>query len=111
MQDAAMESLEQQSNGIQMYILGNRNFLNGAVQMLNKGMLRTIGEEIGNDFFILPSSIHETILTPVRGIPDEADYLAQMVQQINDTQVGVTEQLSNHVYRYDCRTEQIAIAA
>ena len=68
-------------------------------------------ETIGDDFYILPSSIHETILVPVRGKEDEADKLAEMVACVNSSEVPDTEILSNHVYRYrrQSRRDHVAV--
>lgn len=41
------------------YILTNRNYRNGAVQMLNKPMLKSASCILKGDFILLPSSIHE----------------------------------------------------
>ena len=94
-----------------MYVLSNARKLNGAVEILNKKAMEKAAEAIGDDFYILPSSIHETILVPVRGKEDGADRLAEMVACINSSEVPDTEILSNHVYRYRRQSRQIELAA
>ena len=94
-----------------MYVLSNARKLNGAVEILNKNAMEKAEEAIGDDFYILPSSIHETILVPVRGKEDGADRLAEMVACINSSEVPDTEILSNHVYRYRRQSRQIELAA
>lgn len=94
-----------------MYVLSNARKLNGAVEILNKKAMEKAAETIGDDFYILPSSIHETILVPVRGNEDGADKLAEMVACINSSEVPDTEVLSNHVYRYRRQGRQIELAA
>ena len=42
-----------------MYIMTNQSKFNGAIQILNKDALEKAAGMIGQDFFILPSSIHE----------------------------------------------------
>ena len=96
---------------VKMYVLGNRSRQYGAVQMCNPQALQEAAETIGDDFYILPSSIHETILVPVRGKEDEADKLAEMVACVNSSEVPDTEILSNHVYRYRRQSRRIELAA
>lgn len=94
-----------------MYVLSNRYRANGAVHMCNRTALREASEWAGDDFWILPSSVHEVILIPVRQTEGCAEGLAGIVKEINDTQLEPQEILSYHVYRYSRRTGEITIAA
>lgn len=97
-----------------MYVLSNKKKQNGAVQMLNKRMLKTAATMFGRDFMVLPSSVHEVLLVPVTEDMEEKDYavnFADMVREVNDTQVEDAEILSYHVYRYYADTETVVIAA
>ena len=82
-----------------MYILTNsiRHF--GATAILYRGMLEQIGEELHDDYYILPSSIHEVIILPRRYSPSPED-LDAMIVEINETQVQPDEILSDHAYYY-----------
>lgn len=96
------------------YILTNGNHQNGAVQMLNKQILKSAAQILNGDFLLLPSSVHELILMPMEQEEDgaaQARQFAAMVQEVNDTQVEEDEILSYHVYRYYRETEEIVIAA
>lgn len=82
-----------------MYILTNpiRSF--GAACMMYPHVLEMIGEMLKEDFFILPSSVHEVIIVPeTEGLED--DVMNDMVAEINETQVAPVEVLSNHTYFY-----------
>lgn len=97
-----------------LYVLSNKERRDGAVQLLNKRMLKTAAKMFGRDFMVLPSSIHEILLVPVTDDMEEKDYVvkfANMVREVNDTQVEDTEILSYHVYRYCADTETVVIAA
>lgn len=94
-----------------IYVLSNTRKLNGAVEILNKRAMEKAAETIGDDFYILPSSIHETILVPVMGHEGGADKLAEMVSCINYLEVSDIEVLSNHVYRYCRQGRRIELAA
>lgn len=114
-----MAGLEEVPEGLKteecsMYVLSNKQRLNGAVQMLSKRMLKTAAIMFGRDFMVLPSSIHEVLLVPVADDFEEKDYIVNfvdMVRVVNDTQVEDTEILSYHVYRYCADTETVVIAA
>jgi hypothetical protein len=96
---------------VSMYILSNKTRNHGAVQMMNKDMLRETAEKFGKDLIILPSSIHEVLLIPAKDDEMNADELRQTVREVNDTQLALNEILSYHVYRYSQETGEISIAA
>lgn len=95
----------------QIYVLGHKNYQNGAIEMLNKDLLSKMSDILGKEIIILPSSIHEVLLLPVIGIEGEIANYAKMVQEVNDTHVLPEEILSYHVYRYSQDTGNITIAA
>lgn len=95
---------------IGMYVLTNRHKCYGASEILDKSTLRTIAGKIGDGFIILPSSIHEVIVLE----PDdttEYGQLADMVKEVNTTQVDVEERLSDHVYVYNRSEESLRVVA
>ena len=70
--------------------------------------LEELSETIGSDLYILPSSVHECIAVSTElGDPET---LAEMVQEVNGSQVAPEEQLSDHVYHYDANTKEITLA-
>lgn len=109
-EDAGMEAAR-----CPMYVLTNKSYRNGAVQILNKNALDSATGHIGSDsIIILPSSIHELIMLPAdRGDedPDYARELADIVRIVNDTDVLEQEILSYHVYHYSRETGEVTIAA
>lgn len=94
-----------------MYVLSNTRKLDGAVEILNERAMEKAAETIGDDFYILPSSIHETILIPAMGNWDRVDELAALVSCVNSSEVLDIEILSNHVYRYCRQSRRIEFAA
>lgn len=82
----------------QMYVLTNTMKLNGASALLDKKMMEEIVGIVG-EFFILPSSIHEVLIVPVKSGMD-VEILENIVCEINATQVQLEDRLSNHVYAY-----------
>lgn len=95
----------------QMYVFSNKDRINGAVQMCSRSALKKAAESIGSDFWILPSSIHELILVPIYAIEGDALDLAELVRDVNNTQLQPEEILSYHVYRYSRDTEMLSIEA
>ncbi len=82
-----------------MYVLSNHLRYFGAACILYNHVLEDIGNMLNEDFYVLPSSIHETIILPCKFSPGAAT-LNNMVVEINQTQVSDEEILSDHVYYY-----------
>ena len=67
--------------------------------MLYPRVLKEFAESLGEDLIILPSSIHEVLLTPSNvSLPPEE--LNEMVQAINQSDVPAEERLSDHIYYF-----------
>lgn len=82
-----------------LYYLSNEKLLNGAVLMTCKNLMDEITDFFGEDFYILPSSIHEVLLLPESKAPPKEE-LDLTVQEINQAQLKPEEILSDHVYYY-----------
>lgn len=83
-----------------MFVLTNSFRTFGAACILYKGLLESIGNQIGENYYILPSSIHEVIIVPESQSPTR-EYLREMVIEINETQVEQEDFLSDSIYYYD----------
>lgn len=92
-------------NSLPMFVLTNHYKLHGAGCILYKNILKGIAEKWGCDFIILPSNIHMVILVP-DGVR-RYDELAQMVIDVNRTQVMPDEILSDNVYKFIRETGEI----
>ena len=92
----------------QMYVISNESKVNGAASMFYEDVLSNLAERIGTDLYLLPSSIHECIAVSTKINTPEA--LADMVSEINETQVAPEERLSDHVYHYDAKGKTITLA-
>ena len=89
-----------------LFVLTNNQKLNGAAALLDEKMMEQIAERVGNDFYILPSSVHEVLIVPKEAGMDFKD-LEAMVQEVNATQVAPQDKLSDHVYQYDIETREV----
>lgn len=93
---------------IPMYVCTNTMKLNGAGVILYKGLLQEFADRVDSDVFILPSSIHETLLIPANADMD-VEYLKDMVRTVNRTEVAPDEILSDNVYYYSRFTGRMEI--
>lgn len=87
---------------IPMYVLTNETKTYGASVILNPDTLEEAARTLGtDDFYILPSSVHEVIVIPAD--MGEDDQFMDMVWDINRTTVSPDEVLSDNVYAYDSK--------
>lgn len=87
-------------SGLPMYVLTNKDAKYGAGNIIIPKIRRNILNRFhGNDFYVLPSSIHEVILLPSDRITMSEEDLINMVRSINRSQVAVPDRLSDHVYK------------
>ena len=89
-----------------MYVLTNPDKVDGAAVLARDGVPEKIGELVGGNYFVLPSSVHEVLIVPDNGNM-QAKELADMVKEINRTQVSPEERLSDKVQYYDRETGQL----
>ncbi len=82
-----------------MFVLTNVAKTFGATAILDEKLMKEVAERIGEDFYVLPSSVHELLLVKGNG-SDETEALKSMVAEVNDSQVDPQDRLSYSVYRY-----------
>ena len=106
--EESMEEIEQEHTP--MYVLTNEDKLNGAAALFYPEVQEQIAEQMGGDYFVLPSSVHEVLIVPDNG---ESDYreLRAAVNEINGTQVPPDEVLTGEVYSYDKESRQLMFAS
>lgn len=91
-----------------LYVMTNRIGINGASVIFYKNALQSFYKEIGQDFYILPSSIHEVLIIGKKDVAHPTD-LYDMVWEANHTVVSEREFLSNQVFYYDSTKQKIRI--
>ncbi|MCR5481734.1 MAG: DUF5688 family protein [Clostridia bacterium] len=91
-----------------LYVLSNSAGINGASAMLYEEVLEKCVSEIGDNVYILPSSIHEVLLLPEKsGNPED---LREIVKEVNASHVALNEILSDEVYFYKKGSGKLQIA-
>lgn len=99
MAQVMMESMMPQDEH-PMYVLTNEQKVNGAGVLFYPEMMDKIGDTLGSDYIILPSSTHEVII-----VPDDGSFTAlemqDMVAEVNSTEVEPEERLTDESYHYD----------
>jgi hypothetical protein len=92
-----------------MTIISNQRRVNGASAILYPRVLHELSEKEGSNLYLLPSSVHEVIALPENLVPD-ADFLRQLICEVNRTQVHAPEVLSDTLYFYDRSEGKVRIA-
>ncbi len=83
-----------------MYILTNHRRDDGSSVLFYPGVQERIGELLGQNYYVLPSSVHEMIIVPEHtGVPLE--HLQQCVKDANRTIIQPQEILSDRVFFFD----------
>lgn len=92
-----------------MFVVTLPNGVDGASVLACKESLVRIADRVGEDVYILPSSIHEIILIP-KSIDLELEDLQEMVRDVNRNEVAAGEILSDNVYQFGRKSKKLSIA-
>lgn len=76
--------------------------------MLYQSVFAELADRLDSNLIILPSSVHELIMTPDSG-EFSTEELEKIVTEINATEVPLNEVLSNHIYRYDRVSRKVSM--
>ena len=90
------------------YILTNAAKFYGAAGILDRKLVREFAG--GRNFFILPSSVNETIFVPA-GDGSGMEIYNGMVKIVNEMDVDEEERLTDHAYFYDGAADEIRMCA
>ncbi|MCI9486994.1 MAG: hypothetical protein HFI64_08500 [Lachnospiraceae bacterium] len=96
------------SDTAKIFILSNRPRIFGAACLLYEDVLSSFADTLRDDFYVLPSSIHEVLLLPVKTSPSPRSLL-DMVREINQNDVAPEDVLSNHIYLYRSAERRLGI--
>lgn len=92
------EDSELENEDSMMYVVSNKERIKGASAILNRKALEEFASQKGvSKLFVLPSSVHETILIADCG-GLSLEELSNMVTEVNASEVRPEEQLPNRAY-------------
>ena len=108
MMEMPEETLDEIPDGPKMYVLTNNRRVNGANVILYEEILGELADQLEEDLYILPSSVHEVLAIPASyASPDELKFV---VREVNNTKVSDEEILGYQVYRYYKSNKKLSIA-
>ncbi len=92
---------------VHMLILGAQSGAYGAAYLSDPALLDTIGQRIGGNYYILPSSVHEVIAMP--GREHMAGDLSKIVYSINRQAdvIPLSDRLSDTIHYYDIEAKTL----
>ena len=74
----------------------------GAGVIAYEGFLDEQAQKMGEDFYIIPCSIHEVLLVP-ESMGQDIDALKDMIANVNSCELSPEDVLSNNLYHYDSK--------
>lgn len=89
-------------DGFSLYCLTCEDYRYGASMILREDVMDKVSKLMGGDFYILPSSIHETLIVPTTTQMTLED-MSIMVQDVNKEAVEPEDKLSDKVQFYDSK--------
>ena len=95
-----------ETDAVPMYVLSNAERQNGAAAVLDSRTMESIAKQLGGDYVVIPSSIHEVIILPVTEATDRQE-IEQMIRNVNAGDVAPEDRLSDHAYQYDSLTHEL----
>lgn len=91
-----------------MYILSNTYQQDGAVVLFYPDMMRRIGELLGKNYYVLPSSVHEVLIVP-EGNGFTLEMMRDVVKEVNTTTIDPKDLLSDKVMFYDREKDHLIV--
>lgn len=103
--DEDTETLLEEANLLDrgLYVVSNEDGRQGASSIAAKWVLEKLCEISREGCYILPSSIHEFIVTPCERNPDTDKEFLTMVRGINSTELKPQDVLSNNILYCDSK--------
>lgn len=104
------EKLPYEEGMVNLYILTNKEEVNGAVYFMITEVIGKIADALEDELYIFPGSVNEVYIARASELKKSVDELKEMVRDVNDTSVNEKDILSYSVYHYD-KEHGITIAA
>ena len=104
------EKLPYEEGMVNLYILTNKEEVNGAVYFMITEVIGKIADALEDELYIFPGSVNEVYIARASELKKSVDELKEMVRDANETVVAEKDILSYNVYHYD-KEHGITIAA
>lgn len=91
-----------------MYVMSNEIRSFGAACIFYEGVMEMIRAVLKENYYIVPSSVHEVIILPESMAPGKRE-MEEVVAAMNETQVEAEEILSDKVYYYNGESRQLSM--
>lgn len=105
----ALDIVKDENRDMDLYIVSTPNRIDGAVAIACPSVMESVANQIGGDYYILPSSRHELMVLKDDGLLNLED-LKDLLVEGNRYSVSKSDFLSDNVYHYDSLTKKITIA-
>lgn len=92
----------------QFLVLTVNGGTDGAALIADSSVMKKVSRDIGEDYYILPSSVHEALILPKSKCDMDIEELKHMVHDINRQEVSIEERLSDNVYEFNGRSLVLA---
>ncbi|MBQ9278776.1 MAG: hypothetical protein IJ224_09120 [Lachnospiraceae bacterium] len=83
-----------------IYVLTNESGINGASNIIYKEILDDFCQNKSEEYYIIPSSIHELVLIP-KGLEEDADSLKMFIKEVNKYVIPKVDFLSDNLFIYN----------
>ena len=106
----SMDSLVGLPMNTHMYVVSNRFGMDGAIAVFYPDALKSLAEKFNDDLMIIPSSINEVIVVPMKAVKSknmDVNGIARMIGNINKECVANSEILSDHPYIYYKKADSV----
>lgn len=80
----------------------------GAALIADSSVMKKVSRDLGEDYYILPSSVHEALILPKSKCDMDVEELKRMVYDINRQEVATQDRLSDNVYEFNGRSLVLA---
>lgn len=86
-------------------VVTNSDGVNGAASVMKPGFMTNMSISMGEDFYIIPSSVHEVLIIPESAMDKQS--MVEIVRSVNSSVVGPEDKLSDNIYMCNHKTLEI----
>lgn len=95
-----LSELSPATQGVPLYYLGNEAGEYGATAVLYPDVLLNVRERLGDDYYILPASVHELLILKKQDLPLNVKALRDLVKDMNQNVLKPEDILGNEVFEF-----------